>query len=220
MRAQRMICHAVAVAALGTMGMAQSSMGRSGGMGQEGQQPMGQQRTIGQQNMGQPSDHTAAASMNPDHTFVMKAAQGGMAEVKLGNLAKKNGGSEAVKDFGNKMATDHSKANDELRQLAQKKGITLPGNVNAKDKRTSKMLAGKQGAGFDKAYIQDMVKDHEMDVAEFRKEAEQGKDPEVKAWAQKTLPVLEQHLAHAKEVAGQVGVDNTKKSAGAMSSHP
>jgi putative membrane protein len=88
-----------------------------------------------------------------------------------------------------------------------------------KDKRTSKMLQSKQGADFDKAYIHDMVKDHEADLAEFRREAENGKDPDVKAWAQKTLPTLEQHLESAKQVAGQIGgSDTSKKAAGAMSS--
>jgi putative membrane protein len=219
-----MICHGVAIAALGAMCIAQSSPGYGfQGMGRQG---MGQQ-TSGQPGMGpqngtnsnMPPSMSDSSMQSPDHMFVVKAAQGGMAEVKLGNLAKQNGGSDAVKGFGDKMVTDHSQANEELRQLAQQKGITLPSDVNSKDKKINKMLASKQGSDFDKAYIHDMVKDHEADVAEFRNEAENGKDPEVKAWAQKTLPVLEQHLATAKQVAGQVGVDNSKKAAGAMSSH-
>jgi putative membrane protein len=136
----------------------------------------------------------------------------------LGNIAKQNGGSDAVKQFGDKMVNDHSKSNNELKQLAQTKGVAVPTNVTAKDKRMSKMLGAKQGSDFDKAYIHDMVKDHEEDVAEFRNEAQNGKDPDVKAWAQKTLPTLEQHLALAKQVAGQVGPDTGKKTAGAMSS--
>jgi putative membrane protein len=220
-----MIFRAVSVVALGAMCMAQrGSTGPGSSMGQE-QQGMGQhdssQQGMGQQSgSGMPSSMSRAATSDEsgsDHMFVMKAAQGGMAEVSLGNLAKQNGGSDAVKQFGSKMVTDHSQANNELRQLAQQKGITLPTDVDSKDKRLSKKLESKQGSEFDKAYIQDMVKDHEADVAEFRREAESGKDPEVKAWAQKTLPVLEQHLAAAKQVAGQVGADNTKKPS-AMSS--
>jgi len=162
-----------------------------------------------------PSMSNDNALKSPDHEFIMKAAKGGMAEVNLGNLAQQNGGSDAVKKFGNRMVTDHSQANDQLRQIAQQEGITLPTNVDSKDERLTKMLQSKQGADFDKAYIRDMVKDHEADVAEFRNEAANGKDPQVKAWAQKTLPTLEQHLEMAKQVAGQVGAD---KKPGAMSS--
>jgi putative membrane protein len=150
---------------------------------------------------------------SPDHTFIMKAAQGGLAEVVLGNLAQQNGGNDSVKQFGERMVKDHSLANDELRQLAQQKGITLPADVSTKDHQIDKMLESKQGADFDRAYIHDMVRDHETDIAEFRREAENGKDPAVKAWAQKTLPTLEQHLAAAKQVAAQVGV---KQRHGAM----
>jgi len=187
-----------------------------------GQQGMGQQGTqADQQGMSpnQPSSMSSDSMMkSPDQMFVMKAAKGGMAEVATGNLAKQNGSSDAVKQFGDKMVTDHSQANDELRQLAQQKGISLPSDISSKDKHMNKMLASKQGADFDKAYAKDMVKDHEADVAEFRHEAENGKDPDVKAWAQKTLPILEQHLAAARQVAAQVGADTTKKNTTAMSS--
>lgn len=222
MRGNRWILQAVAVAALGAMCMGQNPGGQ-GSMRPQGTSQSG----MGQPGMGQSSGldpsmssnmDSGSAMQSSDHIFVMKAAQGGMAEVTLGNLAKQNGSSDAVKQFGSKMVTDHSQANGELRQLAQRKQITLPKDVSAKDKKTNKMLSAKQGSDFDKAYIHDMVKDHETDVAEFREEASNGKDPEIKAWAQKTLPILEQHLATAKQVAGEVGVDSAKKGAGAMSS--
>jgi len=222
MKVQRMIFHALAVATLGAMCMAQNYPA-SQDMGQTGaRQPgMGQRGGMGS-NMPDTMSHDTSMDnsqmKSPDQAFVLKAAKGGMAEVAMGNIAKQNGKSDAVKQFGDKMVTDHSQANDQLKQLAQQKGITLPSGPSAKDKRTSKMLQSKQGADFDKAYIDDMVKDHETDVAEFREEAQNGKDPEVKAWAQKTLPTLEQHLANVKEIAGQVGADTNKKSAGAMSS--
>jgi putative membrane protein len=158
------------------------------------------------------------SGVNSDRIFVMKAAQGGMAEVTLGNLAQQNAASDSVKQFGERMVSDHSKANDELRQLAQQKGIAVPTGMSGKDKRLDKMLAAKQGPDFDKAYIHDMVKDHEQDIAEFRAEAENGNDPDVKAWAQKTLPTLEHHLAEAHKVAAEVGVHTGKERAGAMSS--
>jgi putative membrane protein len=216
MKAQRMILHVLAVAGLGAMCMAQSN---TGAQGRNQRDPQG----IAEQRIGEGPDSPGSMSSNsdmksPDHMFIMKAAQGGMAEVQLGNLAKQNGGSDAVKQFGDKMVTDHSQANNELRQLTQQKGITLPSDISSKDKAMTKMLASKQGADFDKAYVHDMVKDHETDVAEFRHEAENGKDPEVKAWAQKTLPVLEQHLAAVKQVASQLGVDTGKTKSQAMSS--
>jgi putative membrane protein len=202
-------------------GMGQPQGGSMGqpGMNQPNQQGMGQPGGIGQNGNTPPSMGTDSMGMNmksPDQEFMMKAAQGGLAEVKMGNLAKQNGGSDAVKQFGDRMVTDHTQANDQLRKIAEQKGITLPSSPSSKDKRISKMLQSKQGADFDKAYIHDMVKDHEADVAEFRREAENGKDPVVKAWAQKTLPTLEQHLDSAKQVAGQVG--GNEKTAGAMSS--
>jgi len=221
MRAQRMILHVVAITALSAccmaqgMGMPQQGNGNSGQrMGQ--QTGMDQQQNQGDPNMPPSMSHDSMMK-SPDQAFMVKAAQGGLAEVTLGSVAKQNGGSDAVKQFGDRMVTDHSQANDRLRQLAQQKGITLPSSPSMKDKRLSKTLQAKQGAEFDKAYIHDMVKDHEEDVAEFRKEAESGKDPDVKAWAQKTLPTLEQHLEMAKQVAGQVGGEPSK-SAGAMSS--
>jgi putative membrane protein len=200
--------------------MAQSGAGTPGQMGQPS---LGQQ---GQPEIGRPGgspgglgnnmpDSMSTDSAADDRTFLMKAAQGGIAEVNFGNMAQQNGGSDAVKHFGEKMVADHSRANDELRQLAQQKGVSLPSNVSGKDKRVAKMLGAKQGPDFDRAYIHDMVKDHEEDIAEFRDEAEHGRDPDVKAWAQKTLPTLEQHLAMARKVAGQL---NGKEAAGAMSS--
>lgn len=207
--------------------MAQSSTGQGGcmGMGQQGmgQHQSNQQGTMRQGETGTPCSMSDNASnsqqKSPDEAFMKKAAQGGLAEVTLGNLAEQNASNDAVKQFGSKMMADHSKANDELRQIADQKGITLPSHLDTQDKQQSTMLQSKKGPAFDKAYTRDMVKDHEADIAEFRREAEYGKDPAVKAWAQQTLPMLEQHLALAKQVAGQVGVENTSKSAGAMSSH-
>lgn len=221
MQAQRMFLHVLAVTALSACCMAQGM--QAPGAGNNQRFPGTSQQQIpanqGQIDPNMPPSMSHDTSMkSPDQDFIMKAAQGGLAEVKLGNIAKQNGGNDAVKQFGDKMVSDHSQANDQLRQLAQQKGISLPSNPSMKDRRLSKSLAAKHGADFDKAYIHDMVKDHEQDVAEFRQEAENGKDPDVKAWAQKTLPTLEQHLANAKQIASQVGVDTPKKSAAAMSS--
>jgi putative membrane protein len=139
-----------------------------------------------------------------DKAFIMKAAQGGMAEVALGNLAAQQGASADVKSFGNRMVNDHGKANDELRTLAGNKGLALPADTDAEHKAKQDELSKTSGKDFDKAYIDDMVKDHEKDVAEFQKESTAAQDPDLKAWVSKTLPTLQDHLKQAKEVAGKV----------------
>ncbi len=145
-----------------------------------------------------------AAGANPDETFATKAAQGGMAEVKLGQLAVSKAQDKKVKDFGQKMVDDHSKANDELKGIAKNKSITLPTDVSVKDNATYTELSALSGKEFDRAYINDMVKDHETDVAEFQREANNGKDSDIKGFAAKTLPTLQQHLQMAKDAASEV----------------
>lgn len=139
-----------------------------------------------------------------DHSFAMKAAQGGMAEVELGKLATEKGQNQQVKAFGQRMVDDHTKANDDLKSIAANKSINLPTSLDAKDQSTKDRLSKLSGAEFDKAYMRDMVNDHEKDVAEFRKEADHGQDPDLKAFAHKTLPVLEEHLRMAKEADAAV----------------
>ena len=122
-----------------------------------------------------------------DQKFLQDAAKGGMMEVAMGQVAEQKAQSEDVKSFGKRMVTDHGKANDELKSIASKKGVQLPSKEH-----TAKWTS-------DKAYIDMMVQDHEKDVKKFRQEAEHGGDPELKSFAQNTLPVLEQHLKLAQE---------------------
>jgi len=139
-----------------------------------------------------------------DRKFVTEAAHGGMAEVELGKMAAEKGGSDAVKQFGQRMADDHGKASDELRQFAQQKGITLPTDLDSKHKQLRDRLAKLNGADFDRAYANEMVKDHKKDVADFKREARGAKDPDLKSWAGKTLPTLEDHLKQAQDMQAQV----------------
>jgi len=140
--------------------------------------------------------------------FILSAAQGGMGEVELGMVAAQQGHSEEVKKFGERMVTDHTKGNDELKAIAQQRGITLPSDLDAKDKAMKTRLSKMQGTSFDRAYMRDMVSDHKQDVAEFRRESMSGKDPEVKAWATKMLPTLEDHLKEA-EAANKTSASKT-----------
>jgi putative membrane protein len=152
-------------------------------------------------------EHTGNAAnrmSSSDSTFATKAAQGGMAEVKLGQLAKDKASSQAVKDFGQKMIDDHTKANDELKSVASKDGITLPTSLDAKDQAVYDRLSKLSGAEFDRAYMRDMVTDHRTDVNEFRRESERGTNPDLKAFASKTLPTLEEHLKMAEQTDTQV----------------
>lgn len=150
---------------------------------------------------------------SPDRTFAMKAARGGLAEVELGRIASQNASDDSVKQFGQRMVDDHSKANDELKQIASSKGIALPTAASGKDKKTAGRLQKMSGADFDRAYMKDMVADHKADVAEFEREAKSGRDPELKAFAEKTLPTLKEHLQMALDAASKVGAAAPRKTA-------
>jgi putative membrane protein len=141
---------------------------------------------------------SAAKLSSADKTFVEKAAIGGLAEVQMGQLAKQKAASDQVKQFGTRMVDDHSKANDELKQVASSKGITLPSDLDAKHKNKMARLEKLSGAQFDRAYMDDMVADHKEDVAEFQKQAKSGQDPDIKGFASKTLPTLQEHLNMAE----------------------
>ena len=145
--------------------------------------------------------HAAAqkTAMNADHHFVKAAAEGGMAEVELGKLATDKASNAKVKEFGQRMVTDHGKWNDELKSLAASKKITLPTAINAKDQALKDRLSKLSGAAFDRAYMAEMIRDHEADYTAFRKEATTGQDAEIKAWADKTAPLIDEHLKLARE---------------------
>jgi putative membrane protein len=138
-----------------------------------------------------PPSKSSSLSAN-DKTFIHKAAKGGMMEVAMGRLAEQNGKSDDVKSFGKRMVTDHSKANDELKSIAEKKGVKLPG------KEPSETWDS------DKAYIDMMVKDHEKDLAEFQEEAKNGSDADVKKFAEDTAKVVQEHFDLAKKTQSKL----------------
>jgi putative membrane protein len=107
-------------------------------------------------------------------------------------------GSDQVKQFGTRMVDDHSKANDDLKQVASSKGIPLPSALDSEHKSKMAKLEKLSGAQFDRAYMDDMVSDHKKDVAEFEKQAKSGNDADIKGFASKTLPTLQQHLSLAE----------------------
>jgi putative membrane protein len=139
-----------------------------------------------------------------DEEFVKDAASGGMAEVKLGQLAQEKGTAEAVKNFGSRMVNDHSKAADRLKAAAGESNIQVPDKLNAKDEALYNRLSKMSGAAFDREYAKEMVTDHTHDVSEFRKEALDGRDRAIQAFASQTLPTLQDHLKQAREMEKEV----------------
>lgn len=135
-----------------------------------------------------------SGQMMADHKFALEAAMGGMMEVELGKVAAEKGASDEVRQFGQRMVDDHSKANSELMQLASGKGMTLPAAPDAKHQAEMQKLSALSGEKFDKEYVKMMLKDHKKDVAAFEKEAAAGMDAELKSFAASTLPTLREHL--------------------------
>jgi putative membrane protein len=147
----------------------------------------------------------AKAQVNPtlstsDAAFLTTGARGGMAEVQMGQLAQRNGRSGAVKRFGRRMVDDHGRANQEMMALAQRKEITPPSGIGAEQQRIYDDLAKLRGNAFDRAYAKAMVQDHQEDLREYRTEAQDGTDPDVKAFAARHVPILEEHLRMAQRL--------------------
>lgn len=135
-----------------------------------------------------------------DSTFVMKAAMGGMLEVEAGKIAQQNAQHERVKTYGAMMVKDHSGANQELISIASGRGMTIPTALPADMKKMTDAMRTMRGRAFDAHYMGMMVKDHQQTVAEFQRQASSGGDPELKAWAGKTLPVLQMHRDSATAI--------------------
>jgi len=150
------------------------------------------------------NDMQANNDLESDSSFAMEAASGGLMEVQLGKMAQTKGSAAEVKNFGQKMVTDHGKANAELKTIAAAKNITLPTALASKHQEHINELQGKTGAEFDKAYMDLMVEDHEEDIEAFEKEVNKGSDAEIKAFASKTLPVLKMHQEMAKTIHGKM----------------
>jgi putative membrane protein len=171
----------------------------------------------------EPSTNTSAKSTSSmtqekstlsssEKKFLEKAAQGGVAEVEMGKLAAQKGQNDQVKQFGERMVKDHSAADDKLMKIASDKAVPASSEMDASSKREYDKLSKLSGAQFDREYIRMMVSDHEKDVKEFQSEAKSAKDPDVKSFAQDTLPTLEEHLKAAKSAESAVKSEKTASS--------
>ncbi len=156
-----------------------------------------------------PAANMANANMNKsamgdDMDFMTEADMGGMAEVEMGKLAQTKAQDPEVKKFAAMMVTDHTKAGSELKELGKKKDFKPATELDSKHKALMEKLKGLSGADFDKAYVDEMVDDHETDVDLFKSQAESGKDPDIKAFAAKTLPVLQKHLDAINQIKSKM----------------
>jgi putative membrane protein len=152
---------------------------------------------------GRSQGNANGALSSADRDFVMKAANAGMVEVQLGQLAAKQGSSDAVRQFGQQMVTDHTATNEKLAQLASTKGVTLPASLDSSAQEKMTKLQALTGPAFDQQYLKDAgVSEHEKTVKLFQKQSTSGKDPDLSAFASATLPTLQTHLSMARTMAG------------------
>jgi putative membrane protein len=155
--------------------------------------------------LAQKASGSASVAASTDAEFVRKASASGLAEVTLGQLGASKGNSADTKSFGEQMVKDHTAANDELKSIASGKNLTVSPAPMPADQKAATAMGKKSGDEFDKAFAQKMVADHQKAVALFTKESNSGKDPELKAFATKTLPTLKEHLEMAKKLPGASG---------------
>jgi len=149
---------------------------------------------------------SAAKLSGADEKFVKEAAAGGMMEVELGKIAAEKAVNDKVKAFGRQMQEDHGKANEELKTLAANKGVQIPMALEGKHKKTVDRFSRLSGPEFDRQYIRTMIEDHKEDLKAFQCEADKGKDPDVKQFASKYVPMIKKHLEMAQTTGEQLKV--------------
>jgi putative membrane protein len=145
-------------------------------------------------------DSIAMVLSKEDADFMVNAASGGMFEVQLGQLAQTQSRNQRVKDFGALMIKDHRESGEKLKALAASKNITLPDSISKRQQKQKDRLQKKSGAAFDEAYINMMTNDHRKDLREFEKEAANGTNPDIKAFAGDNLKILQTHLDSATNI--------------------
>jgi len=138
-----------------------------------------------------------------DEQFVQKASAMDLAEINLGRVAEQNASDSRVKQYGQRMVADHTKSSKELLTIADKLGVKPATKMEAKHAALFEKLGRLKGQEFDTAYMKHMAEDHEMAVMLFKQQAKSGKDAGLRAFAEKTLPVIEEHLKMAKALAGK-----------------
>jgi putative membrane protein len=185
-----------------------------------GSQSTQSQGSSGSGSMSSSTGQTGSGTV--DQAFISKAAMGGMAEVELGRLAQRKASSKEVKDLAGKIVSDHTRSNEELQRIAKSLNVTIPTTVDSKHKDTKERLQKLSGTEFDRTFMNEIVNDHREHIAEFKREANSGNNQQVKQFASKTLPTLEEHLRQAEQTLQSVGGSQTQglqgKSGGNQSS--
>lgn len=150
------------------------------------------------------SSNTNKSVSSGDQEFLDKALLGGFVEVQTSGIAVTKAQNEEVRAFAQKMISDHSKANKELKELGKEKGATLIGGTGSEEQKEMADLSNLSGAAFDKEYVKRMIAAHEKDVAVFQKQADGGTDAGLKRFAAETLPTLKMHLEMIKDIQGKL----------------
>ena len=143
-------------------------------------------------------------NMPTGKAFIKNAAEINIGEIALGKLAEAKGQNQAIKDFGKRMLEDHTKAEDALQRIAKQEGVTLPKQPSAEGKSLHQQLSSASGAQFDEAYIRHMLSGHKGAIADFEKEIEDGRTPAIKSYAETVLPIIQDHIRVAEDVAGKM----------------
>ena len=154
---------------------------------------------------------TDSGQTRGDVRFAREAAEGGMLEVELGKLAVQKATNEKVKEFGQRMIDDHSRADDQLRSIAAKDNIKLPTELDSRNRATVDRFSRMTGTEFDRVYARDMARDHQNDVTAFEREANSGFNPDLKNFANSTLPTLRDHLRLAKDNERAMGITSSRR---------
>jgi len=166
------------------------------------------------------SSSDAAQSMvgKSDQAFMTEAAMGGLAEVQLAQMAQQKASSQEVKDYARRLEQDHTKANDQLKSIAQQRQVSLPSDIGAKHQQMVSKLNSMSGPEFDQAYMKMMVQDHRKDIKAFEHESNRGMDTDLKNFASTTLPTLREHLTMAEQLNNSTRSRKADKSSGTSSS--
>lgn len=145
-------------------------------------------------------DHNRNSVNSSDKKFITEAAESGLAEVQLGQIGQAQANAERVKEFARMMVQDHNKANQELRVLARQNDIKLSSSLPSSVQNSHNSIQKKSGKNFDKAFMKQMIDDHQKAIALFEKRAQNGQNEQIRMWAEKKLPTLKQHLEQAQKI--------------------
>lgn len=184
---------------------------------------MGQSTGSAGERSGQASQSSQASAMDQsgskmtDHQFIKKAAEDDLAEIQMAQLAQQKASDNNLKQMAQHLMNDHQQNEQQIKQVAEQQGVTLPTQPDSKDKAKYDRLSKLNGSQFDKAFIREQLRDHQKDVAMFQHASSNAKDQAVKQYAANTLPKLQQHLEMVQSSAQQLGV-STGQSSGRQSS--